>query len=338
MECTGSFRNASPVNLRQLRYVHEIASHDFNISRAAKMLKTNQPGISKQVRMLEEELGFSIFKRRRSRLSGTTHEGEKVIAIAANIVQQIENIRAISHEVLTDRPAQLVIAATHTQARYVLPSIIRGFAARHPNVTITMRHSDPARTVELVEAGMADIGVTSGDPATTRTLLPLPCHEFQKMVIVPKGHPLCAKKRIGLRDLERYPLVNYDTLFTAGRQVTDAFEAAGLKPRMAVIAIGADVIKSCVEQGLGIAVLSEVAFDEKRDTNLRALPAGHLFAPSVTKILLSRDRYIRPYTYDFIELCDPHWTRSRVQESMIGKTRSNAQQRADRTRSGTRTG
>jgi LysR family cys regulon transcriptional activator len=305
------------MNLRQIRYICEITESEFNISRAAKVLKTNQPGISKQVRLLEQELGFAIFKRRRSRLSGVTAEGASVVAMAGKIVKEIDNIRAISHDVRLDKSGTLLIAATHTQARYVLPQIMKRFTNEHPNVTITMRHADPSRIVDMVEAGMADLGVTSEDPAATRALVGLPCRRFQKVVIVPKNHALCRKKRITLKDLAQYPLVSYEPSFTAGYQVIEAFRKERLQPQTIVIAIGADVIKTCVEEGLGIAVLSKVTFDGKRDVNLRAIPAGHLFEPSTTKILLSRDRYVRRYTYDFIELCEPRWTRANVQQSML---------------------
>lgn len=305
------------MNLRQIRYICEITSSEFNISRAAKVLKTNQPGISKQIRLLEQELGFAIFKRRRSRLSGVTAEGASVVAMAGKIVKEIDNIKAISHDVRQDKSGTLVIAATHTQARYVLPQIMKRFTAGHPNVTITMRHADPSRIMELVEEGMADLGITSEEPAPTRALIGLACRRFQKVVIVPKNHALCRRRRITLKDLAQYPLVSYEPAFTAGHQVIEAFRRERLLPQTVVIAIGADVIKTCVEEGLGIAVLSEVTFDPKRDANLRAIPAGHLFEPSTTKIVLSRDRYVRRYTYDFIELCEPRWTRSNVQQSML---------------------
>jgi len=305
------------MNLRQIRYICEITKSEFNISRAAKALRTNQPGISKQVRQLEQELGFAIFKRRRNRLSGVTTEGADLVVMAENIMKEVDNIKAMSRDVHQDKSATLLIAATHTQARYVLPQIMKRFATRHSNVTITMRHADPGRIMDMVEAGMADLGITSEDPPATRGLLALPCRRFDKVVIVPKHHELCKKKRITLKDLAQYPLVSYEPAFTAGHQVIEAFEKEHLRPHTVVVAIGADVIKTCVEEGLGIAVLSEVTFDPKRDVNLRAIAAGHLFEPSTTKILLSRDRYMRRYTYDFIELCEPKWTRSKVQESLV---------------------
>jgi len=233
------------MNLRQIRYVCEIARCEYNISRAAKALKTNQPGISKQVRLLEEELGFEIFKRRRSRLSGITAEGTKVVAMAANILKEVDNIKTVGYDARQELAATLLIAATHTQARYVLPQIIKRFAAHRPNVTITMRHADPSRIVDLVEAGMADLGVTSEDPGNARELLALPCRRFRKMVIVPRNHALCSKRRLSLEDLARYPLVTYEPAFTAGRQVIEAFERQRITPQLAVIAIGADFIELC---------------------------------------------------------------------------------------------
>lgn len=304
------------MNLQQMRYLREITRCEYNISRAAKALGTNQPGVSKQVRLLEEELGFAVFRRRRGRLAGTTAEGAKVVGIAEDIVKGMDNIQAIGHDVRADQSASLVIAVSHTQARYVLPGVLKRFAARHPRMTIAMRHTDPGRIMDIVESGEADLGVTSEVPPEGGALLALPCRRFEKVVLVPRGHALARRKALTLADLAQYPMVGYAPAFTAGDQVVQAFRNEGIEPRMAVIAIGADVIKACVEEGLGIAVLSEVAFDARRDQALRALPAGHLFAPSVTNVLLSRERYVQRHTHEFIELCNPRWTRASIEQAM----------------------
>ncbi len=311
-----------PMNLQQLRFICEIADAQLNISQAAKTLHVHQPGISKQVQTLEDELGLRIFERRGSRLSGITPEGAKILSMAKNILAEVRNIRAVSQEAGGQHPA-LVIAATHTQARYVLPEIIGRFSRRYPDVRMILRHSDPASMVELVRSGAADIGVSTEEPEDMRELVSLPCRSSPKHIIVPHGHPLLTETELTLETLARYPLVTYDPMFTAGRQILAAFSRAGIEPRLAVIAIGADVIKTYVEQGLGIAILSEASFNAERDVGLRAIPAADLFEPSITRIFLRSDQYLLPHQYEFIEMCGPHWTRAEVQSEMDKARRVN---------------
>lgn len=305
------------MNLQQLRFICEIANARLNISHAAKALHLNQPGISKQVHALEDELGFRIFERRGSRLSGITPEGARILSMAQNVMAEVRNIRSVSQE-FSGQHAEVVIAATHTQARYVLPDIVGRFAERYPNVRLILRHSDPARMVEMVRSGAADLGVSTDEPENMLDLVSLPCRSFAKQVIVPRGHPLLDidPARLTLQRLAKYPLVTYDPMFTAGRQILAAFEKAGLEPTLAVIAIGADVIKTYVEKGLGIAILSEASYDPVRDVGLRAIPAGELFEASTTRIFVRSDQYLLAPQYEFIEICGPQWTRSAVQSAM----------------------
>lgn len=302
------------MNLRQLRYICEISNCGLNVSSAALILKTNQPGISKQVKLLESELGFEIFERRRNRFSAVTEHGEKIIAMSRIVIKQINNMRAVSNELGTGMPAELVIAATHTQARYFLMDVIEKFSVKNPSCRITMRHGNPSRISEMVDLGTVDIGVTSDAPSENRELLVLECRESPKCIIVPKGHPLTKIRRPTLKQLAKYALVTYEPSYTAGQQVVEAFTKAGLAPKVSAIGISADLIKTFVERGMGIAVLSKLTFDEKRDTSLQALPAGHLFAPSITRICLSRHLYLRKHIYDFLEICSANWTRSVIQK------------------------
>ncbi len=308
------------MNLRQMRYVCEIAKRELNISSVASALHTNQPGISKQVKLLEIELGVEIFLRSRNRLSGITPHGQKIIAMAQNIVNETANIKAISRDVVQESSGPLVIAVTHTQARYFLPEAIKRFSLHHSKVRITMRHADPARIMEMLLSGDADIGVTTNDPPPVRELIALPCRESQRVVVVPSGHPLLQSRRLTLRQLARYPLITYEPAFISREIVVRAFAKHGLEPHVVLSAIDADVVKTCVEQGLGLAVLSEVTFDPLLDQKLRAIPAGHLFEPSVTKIWLCRNHYIRRYTFDFIEMCAPRMSRSNVQHAIASKS------------------
>lgn len=307
------------MNLRQLRYINEIAKRGLNISAAASALHTSQPGISKQVRLLEAELGADIFVRSSNRLSGITPLGHKIIGMAQNVIAEISNIRAASGDLQEEKSGPLVIATTHTQARYVLPEIMKRFTLRYPGVQLTLRHGDPSRISELLLSGEADIGMTTETAPHLRELLVLPCRRFQRVVVVPRGHELLNRKRLTLRLLAKYPLVTYEPAFTGRRQLERAFEREGLKPELVLSAIDADVIKSCVEHGLGIAVLSEVTYDETADSKLCAIPAGHLFEPSVTNIAVHRHRYLRRYAYDFIEMCAPRWTRANIERATASR-------------------
>ena len=301
------------MNLRQLRYIAEIAQHDLNISAVASALHTSQSGISKQVKLLEGELGFEIFTRTRSRLRGVTPQGQRVIAYACKALEEISNIHALSEA--RKLPTSITIATSHTQARYVLPDIMKRFSARYPRVRVSLLHGDPGQTAELVRSGQADLGVSTENARGIKELLTLPYQRYERVVIVPRGHALLAMKRVTLKALARYPLVSYEPQYSGRRDVVKAFEKEGLAPRMPVSATDADVIKTYVEQGLGIAVLSEVTFDASRDTGLRAIPAGHLFAPATTTLLLHRQRYLHQHAYDFVEMCLPRWTKAKVQKA-----------------------
>ncbi|MDB5866410.1 MAG: hypothetical protein JWO70_4216 [Betaproteobacteria bacterium] len=305
------------MNLRQLQYICEIARRDdLSISAVAAALHTNQPGISKQLKLLEEELGVAIFDRGPNRLAGITLEGEQILAHANAILNEVGSIRAIGKDRMLEPAGPLVIAVTHTQARYVLPSVVKSFSRRYPKVRITMRHADPERIAQMLVSGEADLGVTTNDAPDFADLAVLPLRKFARVVVVPRSHPLTRSKRLTLKQLAAHPLVTYEPAFTSREVVLQAFSKAGLEPRVVISAIDGDVIKTCVEQGLGYAVLSEVTFDPARDTNLRALAAGHLFPPSVTRMWLSRPRYIRRYTYEFIEMCASRWTRTNVQQAV----------------------
>jgi len=303
------------MNLRQLRYISEIAKRGLNISAVASALHTSQPGISKQIKLLEAELGAEIFVRSSNRLSGITPLGQKILGMAQNVIAEISNIKAASGDLKQETSGPLVIATTHTQARYVLPEIMKRFTLRYPKVQLTLRHGDPSRISDLLLSGEADIGVTTETAEHLRELLVFPCRRFQRVVIVPRGHELLNKKRLTLKLLAKYPLVTYEPAFTGRRQLDNAFTREGLKPKLVLSAIDADVIKSCVKHRLGIAVLSEVTYEQSADSDLCAIPAGHLFAPSITSIVVHRHRYLRRYTYDFIEMCAPCWTRANVQRA-----------------------
>jgi LysR family cys regulon transcriptional activator len=236
--------------------------------------------------------------------------------MAQSITNEVANIRAMSRDVVQEDSGSLVIAVTHTQARYVLPEVIKRFTTRYPKVRITMRHADPEKITEMLLSGAADLGVTTNDPPALRELVVLPVREFQRVVVVPRGHELLKSRRLTLKELAKHPIVTYEPAFTSREVVVRAFTKVELEPKLVISSIDADVIKTCVEQGMGIAVLSEVTIDAGRDANLATIPAGHLFGPSVTKIWLYRKHYLRRYGYEFIEMCNPRWSRSTVEHLM----------------------
>ena len=252
------------MNFRQCRYIVEIAKNNLNISRVAEALHTSQPGISKQVRMLEIELGLDIFVRAGNRLSGITADGERIVAYARRAMEEIQNIEAVAQEVRQPNVGTLILATTHTQARYVLPEVMKVFADCHPKVKIIIRHGSPEQITNMVGSGEADIGVTTDAPPDKGSVIVVPWRQFDRVVIVPRRHKLLQHTRISLKNIAQYPLITYEPQFTGRRELIRAFEKEGLNPTLSVSAIDADVIKTCVEQSLGIAVLSEVTFNSKK--------------------------------------------------------------------------
>lgn len=301
------------MNLRQLQYIVEISRQGLSISKAADVLHTSQPGISRQIALLEDELGFEIFVRSRSRLVGRSEDGAKVIAFAEQALEQVAGIRRTSEAYKRPDAQVISIATSHTQARYVLSPVMKAFGARFPGVQFRLRLGDPGQIAGMVLSGETDIGITTDPADRVKELLSLPYRTFERVVLVPRGHELLAARRITLKRLAKYPLIAYEPQFTGWRDVAEAFRKEGLEPRVLVSAIDADVIKTCVEQGMGIAVLSEVTFDPVRDVSLRAIRTGRMFAPATSNVLLHRKRYLPKYAHDFIETCVPAWTKAHLE-------------------------
>lgn len=304
------------MNLRQLRYITEITQRGLNISAVAAGLHTSQSGISKQVKLLEDELGFAIFLRSRSRLKSITPQGQRVIAYARDALEQISNIRAVAE--FGRAATAITVATSHTQARYVLPEVMKRFTRRYPKLRVSLLHGDPEQTAERVLSGEADIGVSTEDARGRKELFALHYQAYRRIVIVPRDHALLRSKRITLKALTRHPLVSYEPQFAGHREVVRAFSQAGLAPRFGLSATDADVIKTYVEQGLGIAVLSEVTFDASRDMALCSIAADHLFPPARSHLLLHRRRFLHQHAYEFIRICNPDWTRTYVQRAAAG--------------------
>ncbi len=294
------------MNLTQLRYLRGIAEQGFNISRAAAALHTSQPGISKQIQLLERELGVDILVRRGNRVVGVTEPGQAILNVARRMLGDAEILRRIGEE-FTQRKKRLVVATTHIYARYVLRSVIKDFMRLHPDVQLTLRQGNPAQIAQWVAAGDADAGVSSEPPDPIRSIVLLPCSSLQRSVITRTRHPLLKEKRLTLARLAAYPLLTLDQSFPGGAAVLRAFGKARIEPNIVLSAIDADVIKTYVELGLGIAILPSVAYEPARDRRLAAIDASHLFEPTITHIAIRRDSYLRDYLYDFILMIAPEW-------------------------------
>jgi LysR family cys regulon transcriptional activator len=307
------------VKLQQLRYICEVASQDLNLSKAAQRLHTSQPGISRQILDLEHELGVKIFVRSGKRLIAITEPGRAILRIAERILADIGNLREVGEEFTRETVGSLVIATTHTQARYVLPPVIRRFMKRYPEVRLQLHQGNPTQIAEFTIGGHADFAIATEALALYDELVMLSCYEWNRAVIAPPGHPLLKVKPLTLEAIASYPLITYDFAFTGRSTMQRAFEAHGLTPNVVLTAIDADVIKTYVELGLGIGIVANMAYDPKRDRPLRAIDASHLFEPSLTRIGIRRNTYLRGYAYDFIEMFAPHLTRAEVDAAMAGR-------------------
>ena len=304
------------MNLQQLRYLNEIVRQGLNISGAAAALYTSQPGVSKQIRLLEEELGIEIFVRNGKRIVAITEPGKAVLAIVQRILQDAGNLKQVGQEFHSQDSGHLTIATTHTQARYALPPVVKQFIKRYPKVQLGLHQGNPTQIAEQVLNGEADIAIATESLSLYDDLVTLPCYEWHHCVVVPPKHPLLDEKKLTLAKIAQYPIVTYDFAFSGRGKINEAFEKAHIEPNIALTAIDADVIKTYVELGLGIGILAEIAFVPERDRHLRMIDAKHLFKPNTTRIAIRKNEYLRGYVYDFIELFAPHLTRDVVAEAM----------------------
>jgi LysR family cys regulon transcriptional activator len=309
------------MKLQQLRYLCEVARRDLNVSAAAASLYTSQPGVSKQLRQLEGELGLQIFTRSGKHLTEVTPAGRDIIKAAERILGEVENIRRLAEEHTGHDRGSLSIATTHTQARYALPEVIKRFRKKYPNVSLHMHQGTPMQISELAANRTVDFAIATEALELFEDLVMLPCYRWNRCIVVPKGHALEKVKSLTLKAIAAYPIVTYVFGFTGRSQLDHAFSAKGLTPQVVFTATDADVIKTYVRLGLGVGIIANMAYDRKTDHDLIALDASHLFEPSVTRIGFKRGGVLRDYMYDFIELFAPHLTRNRIDEAMQLQTR-----------------
>jgi len=306
------------MNIQQLRYLHEIARRGLNVSEAAAALFTSQPGVSKQVRLLEEELGITVFERAGKRLTGITEPGRLVLDIVARMLQDAGNLKRVGEEYAGEDGGTLDIATTHTQARYLLPPVVKQFMERYPRVRLRLHQGNPPQVAAWVARGEADIGIATEALDGQPQLVTMPCYQWSHTVVAPRGHALLAGGALGLAELAQWPLITYDPTFTGRAHIDRAFERVGIAPNIVLTAVDSDVIKTYVELGLGIGIVAEMAFDPARDTALAALPAGHLFASNTTRLGVRRGGWLRGFEYAFIELFAPRLTRGVVTATLKG--------------------
>ena len=306
------------MKLQQLRYACEVARRDLNVSTAAESLHTSQPGLSRQIRALEEELGVEIFVRRGRRLTGVTEPGRAVLAIAERMLADAANLKRAGEDYASRNLGTLTIATTHTQARYALPKAVAAFKRRYPKVHLIIHQGNPTQVCAQVADGEADLCIATEQVAEHPALVALPCYQWNRCVVVPPRHALLKKQPLTLEAIAAYPIVTYDFAFANRSLVNRAFEQRGLTADVVLTAFDADVIKTYVELGLGIGIMARMAFDPRRDLHLRAIDASHLFPSSTTRLGIKRGAYLRRFAYDFIELFAPALTRDVVEKTVAG--------------------
>lgn len=306
------------MKLQQLRYLVEVARRGLNVSDAAEALHTSQPGVSKQVRLLEEELGITVFERNGKRLTGITEPGRAVLEISQRILREAENLRRVGEEYADEDAGSLNIATTHTQARYALPAVVSRFLERWPKVRLTLHQGSPTQIAEWTLAGDADLAIATEALDQYPALITLPCHQWGHALIAPEGHPILQAKPLSLAAIAQWPLVTYDAAFSGRSRINRAFERVGLTPNVVLTAIDADVIKTYVGLGLGLGIIARMAFDAQRDTGLVALDVEPLFGANTTRLGLRRGSYLRRYEYDFIAAFAPHLTQKAVDMALAG--------------------
>lgn len=311
------------MNLQQFRFVREAIRRNFNLTDAARALHTSQPGVSKAIIELEEELGVKIFERHGKRIRGLTRPGKDVYQVIDRIMAEVENLKKVSADYAQHDSGTLTIACTHAQARYLLPKVIPEFRQRFPKVHLVLAEGSPPHLAQMVLHERADIAVATETLAEIDGLVALPVYPWQHTVVVAPDHPLAdlpanRATELTLERIASYPIVTYDRRFSGRPTIDEAFAKAGIEPNIVLEAIDADVIKTYVDVGLGIGIIAGMAFDPRRDKALVGLPAGHLFGTHITRVALREGSYLRDYMYLFLEMLSAELTRERVDKAMFG--------------------
>jgi LysR family cys regulon transcriptional activator len=310
------------MNFQQLRSIRETVRQNFNLTDVANVLFTSQPGVSRQIRELEEELGIDIFERNGKRVTGLTEPGKDVLPIIERLLQEAENLQQVGQEYSGKTAGTLVIATTHTQARYVLPKLVQEFRQSFPDVRISLRQSSPEHIAEWVLSGKADIGLATEGLKQFDGLTSFPCYEWHHVVVVPDTHPLRKKTTISLEDLAAHPLITYDQGFTGRGHIDDAFSAKSISPDIVLTAMDSDVIQQYVSLGLGVGIVASMAAEDNLKPGLTALSAEHLFSPNITRVAVRSGAFLRQYMIDFILRLAPSLKSEKLLAAQRGYDRS----------------
>ena len=307
------------MNLHQFRFVQEAVRRNLNLTETAKALHTSQPGVSKAIIELEEELGVEIFARHGKRLKRVTEPGTHVLKSIDLILREVGNLRRIGEQYSKQDSGTLSIATTHTQARYVLPQPVAKLREAFPKVNVSLHQGSPDQVAQMLLDEVAEIGIATESLVNYPDLITLPCYEWQHMLVLPVAHPLASKTSITLQDLALEPLITYHPSFTGRTKIDQAFAAKRLQPRIALEAIDSDVIKTYVRLGLGVGIVAEMAIkDDGTNSDLLAIPAGHLFGMNVARVAFKRSAYLRNFVYTFAELISSDLTREMIEKAMSG--------------------
>lgn len=312
------------MKLQQLRYIWEVAHNNLNVSATAQNLFTSQPGVSKQIRLLEDELGIEIFVRSGKHLTRITPAGQAVIDMAGEILQTAENIKKVAYDFSNERIGSLVLATTHTQARYILPEVIQQFMEKYPEVTLSLKQGTPMQIAQMVAEGEADLAIATESIANTNDLVTFPCYQWNRCILVPKNHPL-TKQKLTLKTLAEYPLVTYVSGFTGRAKVDEAFAQEGVEPKIVFTAADSDVIKTYVRLGVGVGIVAHMAADT-RDDDLVVIDASHLFEPSITRLGIRKGTFMRGYLYHFIEKLAGHLDQETLDKGLLAANKQEVDQ------------
>src|SRR5687767_3826087 len=308
------------MNLHQFKFVQEAVRRNLNLTEAAKALHTSQPGVSKAIIELEEELGVEIFARHGKRLKRVTEPGQHVIASIELIMREVGNLKRIGEQFSAQDSGTLSIATTHTQARYVLPVPVAKLREAFPKVNVSLHQGSPDQVARMLIDEVAEVGIATESLAQYEELVTLPCYEWQHMLVMPLDHPLAKQEHITLEDLAEQPLITYHPSFTGRTKIDQAFAAKRLQPRIALEAIDSDVIKTYVRLGLGVGIVAEMALkDDGTNTDLVALPAGQLFGVNVARVAFKRSAYLRNFVYKFAELLSDKLDRTQITRAMSSR-------------------
>lgn len=306
------------MNLRQIEAVCGIVSSGFNVSLAAEALRRSQPGLSRQIKALERELGIQVFVRTRNKVPGLTPQGEQMVRVGQRMLLDLKTLQQVGADELGDRGGELRVATTHLHARYLLPGTIKSFAGHFPGVSLTLQQCDPEQCRKLIAGGEADVGVATMTQKLADAIVTVPAYRLPRCVIAPVGHPLLREQSLSLKKLAEYPLIANPAKFGGRFMVEEAFAKAGLEPRIVCSATDADVCKAYVGVGMGIAVLAAVAFDPAVDRRIAAIDASHLFRPGILNLVFRKHSYLTRPLESFLALFAPHVDRELILKAIDG--------------------